>query len=68
MNTTGSTFTQWRKSSYSGGESGQCVEVAQAPGLVGIRDSKNRAIGPLNMDRVVFAALVSKVKAGDLDL
>ncbi|MCD0451344.1 DUF397 domain-containing protein [Actinocorallia sp. API 0066] len=27
MNTT-TTFTQWRKSSYSGGDSGMCVEVA----------------------------------------
>ena len=29
----------WRKSSYS--ERKYCVELAQAPGLVGIRDSKN---------------------------
>ncbi|GAA2738007.1 DUF397 domain-containing protein [Actinocorallia aurantiaca] len=31
----------WRKSSHSGGASGQCVEVASLPGLIGIRDSKN---------------------------
>jgi hypothetical protein len=33
----------WRKSSYSGGPSGNCVEVAFASSgcIVGIRDSKN---------------------------
>ena len=33
----------WRKSSHSGGEGGNCVEVARlAPG-VGVRDSKDAA-------------------------
>lgn len=33
---------QWRKSSYSGGSGGNCVEVAtNLPGVVAIRDSKN---------------------------
>jgi hypothetical protein len=31
----------WHKSSHSGGNGGQCVEVASLPGLVAIRDSKN---------------------------
>ena len=32
----------WRKSSYSGGNGGQCVEVAlNLPGIVAVRDSKN---------------------------
>jgi len=32
----------WRKSSYSGGNGGQCVEVARnLPGVVAVRDSKN---------------------------
>ncbi|MYQ42408.1 protein of unknown function (DUF397) [Streptomyces sp. LamerLS-316] len=30
----------WSKSSYSGAEGGQCVEVAESPGAVHIRDSK----------------------------
>ncbi|MFE3794642.1 DUF397 domain-containing protein [Nocardia tengchongensis] len=30
----------WRKSSYSGSNGGQCVEVAIAAGMVRIRDSK----------------------------
>ena len=36
----------WRKSSYSGGSTGNCVEVAEANGGIAIRDSKNPA-GPV---------------------
>ena len=35
----------WRKSSYSGGEGGNCLEVQAAPDTVKVRDSKNPA-GP----------------------
>jgi hypothetical protein len=31
----------WRKSSYSNGANGNCVEVAFGPDQVGVRDSKN---------------------------
>lgn len=31
----------WRKSSYSGGGSGDCVEIAVGAEIVGVRDSKN---------------------------
>jgi hypothetical protein len=31
----------WRKSSYSGGGNGNCVEVAVRTDEVGVRDSKN---------------------------
>ncbi|MFC5058886.1 DUF397 domain-containing protein [Saccharothrix xinjiangensis] len=34
---------QWRKSSYSGGENTNCVEVAFEPVAVGVRDSKYTA-------------------------
>ncbi|MFB7605346.1 DUF397 domain-containing protein [Streptomyces gardneri] len=36
----------WVKSSYSGAEGGECVEVAAAPGTIHIRDSK-RLGGPV---------------------
>ncbi|MGY4905552.1 DUF397 domain-containing protein [Streptomyces sp. 900116325] len=36
----------WFRSSYSGAEGGQCVEVANATGAVHIRDSKVAA-GPV---------------------
>ena len=34
-------WTSWRKSSYSGGGNGGCVEVAMSSAAVGVRDSKN---------------------------
>jgi hypothetical protein len=38
---------QWRKSSYSSDQGGQCLEVAETPeAAVAIRDSKNPA-GPI---------------------
>lgn len=37
---------EFRKSSFSGGENGSCVEVGRAETLFGIRDSKN-VIGPV---------------------
>jgi len=36
---------QWRKSSYSNGTGGECVEVAEFHSTVGIRDSK-QPLGP----------------------
>ncbi|GAB3109981.1 hypothetical protein GCM10027160_09640 [Streptomyces calidiresistens] len=36
----------WRKSSYSSGEGGECVEVAGAVGAMHVRDSKQSA-GPM---------------------
>ncbi|MER5931238.1 DUF397 domain-containing protein [Streptomyces sp. NPDC002054] len=37
-----STLTDWRKSSYSGEESGSCIEVSDThPTAVPVRDSKN---------------------------
>ncbi|MFF3407743.1 DUF397 domain-containing protein [Streptomyces sp. NPDC002742] len=36
----------WFKSSYSSGEGGECVEVADRPGIVHVRDSKAGA-GPV---------------------
>ncbi|MEU6139004.1 DUF397 domain-containing protein [Streptomyces sp. NPDC047081] len=38
--------TQWRKSSYSGDQGGECLEVAEAPTAVSVRDSKN-VTGPV---------------------
>ncbi len=37
----------WRKSTYSGGQGGQCVEVASTPGHVAVRDTKDDGNGPV---------------------
>ncbi|MGH3188655.1 MAG: DUF397 domain-containing protein [Streptosporangiaceae bacterium] len=41
------TETNWRKSSYSGGSGGECVEVASASGHVAVRDTKDNGNGPV---------------------
>ncbi|MGW1349308.1 DUF397 domain-containing protein [Streptomyces sp. NPDC002409] len=35
----------WFKSSYSTGSGGECVEIAACPGVIHVRDSKDKA-GP----------------------
>jgi hypothetical protein len=37
----------WRKSSFSGGNGGACVEVAERGGMILVRDSKDRGAGPV---------------------
>jgi hypothetical protein len=52
----------WRKSSYSGGNGGNCVEVARnLPGVVAVRDSKNPDAGTL-----VFSPAEWKVFLGGI--
>lgn len=68
MKRTDFSSADWRKSSHSGGASGQCVEVAEASGLVGVRDSKFPEGGHLVLDRAAVSALLTQVKAGDFDL
>jgi len=36
-----STTPQWRKSTYSGGQGGNCVEIARMTGVIAVRDSKD---------------------------
>ncbi|MER6108319.1 DUF397 domain-containing protein [Streptomyces hirsutus] len=50
MNTEQSTQLNWFKSSYSGDEGGECVEVAADATAIHVRDSKERG-GP----RLAFA-------------
>jgi hypothetical protein len=62
----GNSALSWRKSSYSGTNGGQCVEVA-APGRVLVRDSKNPGGIRLAFSAQVwreFAARIKSVNAG----
>ncbi|GAA2130056.1 DUF397 domain-containing protein [Actinomadura napierensis] len=62
-------MTQWRKSSYSSGDSGtDCVEVAALGSGVGVRDSKDADGGHVTVDRAAFAALLARIRSGALDL
>lgn len=53
----------WRKSSYSGTQGDNCIELHPTPGTVGVRDTKNRAAGALAVSRGTWTAFVSTVKA-----
>ncbi|QIZ35801.1 DUF397 domain-containing protein [Saccharopolyspora sp. ASAGF58] len=59
---------EFRKSSYSGGGSGTCVEVASnVPGVWAIRDSKNSTGEFLLMEPGRLIAFVEAVKSGRFD-
>jgi hypothetical protein len=63
------TRAKWRKSSYSNGNGGACVEVARnLPGVVAVRDSKDPGGPELIFAPDQWAAFVSDVKAGDSGL
>lgn len=52
----------WTKSSYSGGEGNECVEVARTPSGVGIRDSKAPRRRGLTVGADAFSAFVDGLK------
>ncbi|MEV0071356.1 DUF397 domain-containing protein [Amycolatopsis sp. NPDC050768] len=54
---------KWRKSSYSGGENNNCVEVAEEAELRLIRDSKDPDGGFFEVPAAGFAALLGCLKA-----
>lgn len=58
----------WRKSSRSGGDSGQCVEVAGLSWAVAVRDSKDPDGPMLALGRTAFNAFVARIRAGAHDL
>ncbi|SFF49523.1 protein of unknown function [Actinacidiphila alni] len=54
----------WRKSSYSGSNGGDCVEVADnVPGTVPVRDSKDPQGPALAFSADAWTAFVADVKA-----
>ncbi|MFD8324807.1 DUF397 domain-containing protein [Streptomyces lydicus] len=60
----------WTKSSYSGGDGGQCIEFSRAlthpHGLVPVRDSKDPHGPALIFLAGNWTAFVSAIKSGDL--
>jgi hypothetical protein len=59
----------WQKSNYSGGNGGQCVEVARnLPGIVAVRDSKDPDGPRLVFTAAEWRAFVRSVRHGELRL
>jgi hypothetical protein len=59
---------RWRKSSYSNGQGGDCIEVADGiPGAVPVRDSKDPEGPALIFSADAFAAFVAGVKSGEFE-
>jgi hypothetical protein len=59
----------WRKSTYTGSNGGNCVEVASnLPGIVAVRDSKDPFGPALTFRNGAWQALLHDIKSGDLDL
>ncbi|MFF7633813.1 DUF397 domain-containing protein [Kitasatospora sp. NPDC008050] len=57
----------WRKASYSGQSSNDCVEVADGfAGVTPVRDSKDPSGPALVFPASSFAAFVGELKAGHL--
>ncbi|MGH3187228.1 MAG: DUF397 domain-containing protein [Streptosporangiaceae bacterium] len=56
------TTSNWRKSSYSGANGGECVEVATTAGAVMVRDSTDRGGDTLTVSAAAWRAFVVAVR------
>jgi hypothetical protein len=63
VDTVSTTRVTWRKSTRSNG-SGNCVEVADLAGTIGVRDSKDIDAGVLVFEPARWSAFVAAVKSG----
>lgn len=71
MDVTGTVLSgmAWRKSSYSGDNGGNCVEVAElSGGARAVRDSKDQAGPALVFTPDQWQAFVSSARRGDFDV
>ncbi|MER7585556.1 DUF397 domain-containing protein [Kitasatospora sp. NPDC097691] len=61
-------ITAWRKSSYSGPNGGQCIEVADGySGLMPVRDSKDPSGPALVFSSPAWQSFVTAVRSGEFD-
>ncbi|MGF1595714.1 MAG: DUF397 domain-containing protein [Acidimicrobiales bacterium] len=57
----------WRKSSYSGANGGDCVEIADTGTSLLVRNSKRPDAGSITFTRSELAAFIAGCKAGEFD-
>ncbi|GAA4951511.1 hypothetical protein GCM10023205_10470 [Yinghuangia aomiensis] len=55
-------ITGYRKSSYSGGGSNECVAVGTGEGVTGVRDTKDRRRGHIAVPDRSWAAFLETLK------
>jgi hypothetical protein len=59
----GNRAVTWRKSTYSGNNGGQCVEVGNTARLIAVRDSKDPDGARLAFGREAWEAFAASLKA-----
>jgi hypothetical protein len=57
----------WRKSTFSGANGGDCVELADSEVGVLVRNSKHPELGALPFTRSEIHAFIAGCKAGEFD-
>lgn len=62
MSTVG--IPSWHKSSYSGSDGDNCIEVAVGPGIIHVRDSKDTGIRSLQVSPTAWTAFTAHAKNG----
>ena len=55
-------MNDWRKSSYSNGQGGDCVETASDNGAILVRDTTNRDGGTLNFTADVWRTFLRTLR------
>lgn len=62
MTTTNHMGLRWRKSTYSNGVGGECVELAAMPGRLFIRDSKDPDGPRLGLTLIAARDLITRLR------
>ncbi|MEU3229390.1 DUF397 domain-containing protein [Nocardiopsis alba] len=55
-------MSTWHKSSHSGGDGGDCVEVREHSNGADVRDTQNRELGHLGFEAKEWSALLNTLK------
>ena len=56
------TVSSWRKSSYSGANGGECVEVGTTADAVLVRDTTNRSADTLRLPADAWQAFLTSIR------
>jgi hypothetical protein len=56
------THTAWRKSTYSGGNGGECVETASDASVILVRDTTDREGGTLNFSAEAWTEFTASLR------